>query len=147
MNESIFSNPSVIWMIAGIIGLLLEFIFPGLILIFFGIGALATAFLLLFTDVSLTIQLAVFLSVSIISLLALRRVLHRKFFTEKTNEKDELEDEFIGKQAIALTDFEQNHGRIEYKGAAWGALSTDKIKKGDRVTITQKDSITLTVTK
>ncbi|MDA3883803.1 MAG: NfeD family protein [Bacteroidales bacterium] len=147
MNESIFSDPSVIWMIAGIIGLLLEFIFPGLIIIFFGLGALATSFLMLFTNVSLTIQLALFLSISIISLVALRRVLHRNFFNQTAIDKDELEDEFIGKQAIALTDFEKNHGRIEFKGAAWGALSTDKIKKDDRVTIIKKDSITLTVTK
>ncbi|MFO7869112.1 MAG: NfeD family protein [Bacteroidales bacterium] len=145
MQESIFSDPSVIWMIAGIIGLLLEFIFPGLIIIFFGLGALATAFILLFTDISLTIQLAVFLLVSVSTLLILRRSLHQKFFSEDVGTKDELEDEFIGKTATALTDFNKNRGKIEFKGAAWNAVSTENIHKDDLVTIIKKDSITLTV--
>ncbi len=145
MTDSIFSNPSVIWMIVGVALLLLELIAPGLIILFFGIGSLITAFTLLFIDISFSWQLTLFLTTSGISILLLRKSLHKKFFNQSSNVKDELEDEFIGKMATAQTKFVHNQGKVEFKGCAWNAVSESNIKEGDIVQIVKKDSITLTV--
>ena len=145
MNESIFSNASVIWMIIGVVLLLLELVAPGLIIMFFGIGALITAFTLLFSDISISWQLALFLVTSGISILLLRKSLHKKFFSSSSLLKDELEDEFIGKTAKATCSFENNLGKVEFKGCAWNAISQDDIIEGQLVEIIKKDSITLTV--
>lgn len=145
MEISLFSNPAVIWMIIGVLLLLLEFIIPGLIILFFGVGALITACALLLFDLSLTSQLFVFLVSSGISLLLFRKSLHRKFFSKPDSANHELEDEFIGKQAIALVDFTQQTGKVEFKGAAWKAISEEPIVSGQLVEIIKKDSITLNV--
>ena len=60
---------------------------------------------------------------------------------------DELADEYIGKTAVALTDFANGHGEVEFKGSKWEALSADEIRKGDTVVISSRESIKLTVEK
>lgn len=141
----ILSDPAVIWMICGIVGLVLELIVPGLIIVFFGIGALTTAFALLGLDLSLSKQLTIFFATSGVSLILFRKSLKKKFFDSTHDNKSELDDEFLEKQATALIDFKQNQGKIEFKGTSWKAISTEKIIKGQLVKIISKDSITLTV--
>ena len=145
MLNSIFSNPAVIWMIIGVFFLLLEFVVPGLIIIFFGVGALTTAGALLLFDLSLTAQLFLFLISSGLSLALFRKTLHRKFFKKTEKLTDELHDEFVGKPALAIIDFANNTGKVEFKGAAWKAIAEESIQKGDTVEIIKKDSITLYV--
>ena len=60
-----FLEPEILWFIAGLIMLLLEFAMPGLIIAFFGVGAWIVAVLCLFMDISLNMQLTVFLFSSI----------------------------------------------------------------------------------
>ncbi len=57
-----------------------------------------------------------------------------------------LDDEFLGKTAIAESDISpNNNGRINFKGTSWEATSDDNISKGENVTITGNDSIVLIV--
>ena len=61
-------------------------------------------------------------------------------------DRDDVEDEFTGKDAVALADFgEDNLGKVEFKGTTWKAESTSGVKKGQLVTITKKDSFKLLV--
>ncbi|HOS85093.1 MAG TPA: NfeD family protein [Bacteroidales bacterium] len=146
MDISFFENPAIIWIICGIAGLLLELAVPGLIIIFFGAGAIITGFAYWLTPLQIEFQLLTFLISSVVLLLLFRKTLQKRFFDSSDTSKDELEQEFIGKQAEALADFVEGTGKVSFKGTTWNANSQDSIKQGNIVTIIKRDSLTLIVT-
>src|SRR5690606_20969589 len=123
-----FYNAAVIWFILGFILFLLEFAVPGLILFFFAIGAWIVAILTFFFDVSLNLQLAVFLGSSIITILLFRKSLKNIMWSRKN--ATEIEDEFIGKTGKAETFIGPGqNGKVDFKGTSWDAKSDDIIEK------------------
>lgn len=141
-------TPPVIWFLVGVVFLLLELALPGLIIFFFGVGAWIVALCLVIFDMSLTLQLLVFVITSVVSLLLLRRFLQHKFFKQDNSNQLSLEEEFIGKIAIAEIDFKAGTaGKVSFKGTDWSATSDEDILKGDKVKIISRDSITLIVKK
>lgn len=141
----IFSNPVVIWFLIGFVLLLLELAMPGLIIIFFGIGAWLTAFSCMLFTPDLSWQLFIFIITSVASLLLLRRWLLNIFFKKKDKEET-LVDEFIGQKAIVETDINAGRGgKVIFKGAPWEAFSDVVIKAGEQVEIVSKESIKLNV--
>lgn len=137
-----------IWLLCGVIGLALELILPGLIVLFFGCGALLTGVATwIFPSLQIEGQLIVFVVSSVVLLLVFRKMLRNRFFNNSKESDDELADEYIGKTAVALTDFANGHGEVEFKGSKWEALSADEIRKGDTVVISSRESIKLTVEK
>lgn len=137
-----------IWLLCGVIGLALELILPGLIVLFFGCGALLTGVATwIFPSLQIEGQLIVFVVSSVVLLLVFRKMLRNRFFNKSKESDDELADEYIGKTAVALTDFANGHGEVEFKGSKWEALSADEIRKGDTVVISSRESIKLTVEK
>lgn len=137
-----------IWLLCGVIGLALELILPGLIVLFFGCGALLTGVATwIFPSLQIEGQLIVFVVSSVVLLLVFRKMLRNRFFNNSKESGDELADEYIGKTAVALTDFANGHGEVEFKGSKWEALSADEIRKGDTVVIFSRESIKLTVEK
>lgn len=141
-------TPPVIWFLVGVVLLLLELAVPGLIIFFFGFGAWIVALCLVLFDMSPTWQLLIFVITSVVSLLLLRRFLKEKFFRQDESNKASLEEEFIGKIAIAETDLKPGiSGKVSFKGTQWTAMSDDTIAKGEQVKITDRDSINLKVKK
>ena len=145
--KEFFTTP-VIWFLIGLGLLLLELVLPGLIVIFFGAGAWIVALaVLFFPEIGLALQLGIFAVFSILGLLIFRKILKNRFFKEGDSQEGSLEEEFIGKTAIAETDIDKGQtGKVSFKGTNWSAISDCDIKKGATVVITQKDSITLKVT-
>jgi membrane protein implicated in regulation of membrane protease activity len=140
-------TPPIIWFLIGLVFLLLELAVPGLIIFFFGIGAWIVALCLVFFDMGLTAQLLVFGLTSIVSLLFLRRFLRKKFFKEDESNIGSLDEEFIGKIAVAETNLTSGlPGKVSFKGTQWTAIADSNIKKGAQVKIIDKESITLKVT-
>ncbi len=140
-----FLNISVIWFVIGLALLLLEFAVPGFILFFFGVGAWMVAIICLFVDISLTTQLLVFLLGSTITLLIFRKLIKNKFGLYSYTSQ-QLEDEFIGKIAVAETDINSSqNGKVVFKGTIWDASSDDDIKAGQSIVITGTKSIILIV--
>ncbi len=138
-------NATVIWFVAGLALFLLEFVVPGLILFFFAVGAWIVAFLTLFFNWSVDVQLFMFLGSSILSVLLFRKSLKKIMYSRK-KPNEVVEDEFVGKTALAQTAIAPGkNGRVEFNGVSWDAASTDTIDKGDRVVITGNDSILLFV--
>lgn len=143
MND--FFNNAVIWFCIGFAFFLLEFVFPGFILFFFGVGAWVVAMAAFFFDLSLNAQLLLFIVSSLISVLLLRNWLKRKFGDSDVN-LSKLEDEFVGKVAIAETSISPGmNGKVEFKGTSWEATSDDAIAIGESVMITATRSIILVV--
>ena len=146
MSTSIFSRPELVWFIIGLVLFLLELMLPGFVIFFFGIGAWITAILCLLTHIGVNAQIIVFAITSILLLLALRRLIQKKFFYKSGDRSGAVEDEFTGKEAVAKSDFgPDKRGKVEFKGTTWNAESDSEIKEGQRVIIIEKESFKLIV--
>jgi membrane protein implicated in regulation of membrane protease activity len=140
----IFENVAVLWFVAGFVLFLLEFIVPGLILFFFGVGAWIVAILSLFVDLSINTQIILFLAAAVITIVLFRRSMKNFLWTRK--QSSEIEDEFIGKTGIADTLIAPGQiGKVSFKGTTWDASSEDTILPGEHVTIIGNESILLLV--
>jgi len=146
MSTTVFSKPEVIWFIIGLALFLLELVLPGFVIFFFGVGAWITALLCLLAHPGINLQIIVFAITSVLSLLALRKIIQRKFFYSKVDRSSAVEDEFTGKEAVAASDFgADKKGKVEFKGTTWNSESESDIKKGQTVIIIEKDSFKLIV--
>jgi membrane-bound serine protease (ClpP class) len=141
-------KPELIWFIIGLILIILEFLIPGLITIFFGIGAWIVSVICLFLDISLNLQLSIFLISSVLLLVSLRKWF-KTLFTRKPGTgraEDEVADEFVGQKAVVTEKITPNRkGRVEFRGSYWTAESYETIPEGASVEILDKDNITLIV--
>jgi len=141
-------KPELIWFIAGLIMFLVEFAMPGLIIFFFGVGAWLVALICLFTDISINIQLTLFLIASILLLVSLRKWL-KNIFVGRTGQKestDELLQEFVGEKAVVTREIDpQTVGKVEFHGTNWNAEADQIINQGTSVEIIGKNNITLKV--
>ena len=139
-----YSNPAVLWFIAGFVFFILEFAIPGFILFFFGVAAWIVALLALLFDISINVQLLIFLVASVLSILIFRKGL-KKIIMEK-RKSSEIEDEFLGKVARAETPITPGqNGKVYFKGTSWDASSDDVIEAGENVSIIGNNSIVLIV--
>ena len=146
MSTSILSKPEVIWFIIGLALFLLELVLPGFVIFFFGVGAWVTALLCLIADPGLNLQAIVFAVTSILSLVALRKIIQKKFFYTKDELSKDVEDEFSGREAIAINDFGPGkNGKVEFKGTQWKAESVSPIREGEKVIIKEKENFKLIV--
>ena len=144
-------NPVLIWFLLGLALLLSEFLLPGIILVFFGMGAWLTA---LTSWIGLTpgwtSQLLCFAVSSVILLVLLRRQFRNKFFgyVGDDHDLDSNIDEFHGQTVVVTEDIGPgpDHGAVEYKGARWEARSDRNISTGQQAIIKSVDGITLVVT-
>jgi inner membrane protein len=146
----LLTNPVFLWLIAAIILLILEFIIPGVLIIFFSFGALVLMLLTwLFPSLPLDIQLIIFLIVSVLSLILLRRKLKKVFHGRKSGStKEDESDGIIGKTVTVTVDITpKSAGRISLNGTEWTAESTEECKTGERVVITGRESLILKVKK
>jgi membrane protein implicated in regulation of membrane protease activity len=148
MIKTIFTNPELFWFILGLVLLLLELATPGFFVFFFGLGAWVTAVVCLIGNPgSITnFQMIIFVLTSVVTLVTLRRIIQKKFFYSRESLSEEVEDEFTGREAVASADFDAgNPGKVEFKGTTWKAESKVAIKKGQTVTIIQKENFKLHV--
>ena len=143
----ILSDPAVIWFLVGLGLLLLELVLPGLVILFFGAGAWVTALVCAFTDINLNWQILIFLVASLLGLVLLRKYLRKRFFSRSDKEIDDQLEEFIGRKALAIDDFKDGAGKVEFKGTRWSAVCSEPVSKGDWVIIRSKDSLAFKVEK
>ena len=141
----ILSDPAVIWFLIGLGLLLLELVLPGLVILFFGVGAWVTALVCAITNINLNWQIAIFLIASLLGLVLLRKYLKKRFFGKSDEDIQDQLEEFIGRKAKAVNDFKDGAGQVEFKGTRWSALCNEPVSKGQWVTIQSKDSLTLNV--
>jgi len=141
----ILSNVAVIWFIAGAALLLLEFIIPGVFILFFGIGAWITALCVYLFEPSLAMQFLIFSSTSVLSLILLRSVLLKKLYN-MPDPVDDPDEEFIGGFGECISNIRPDaDGKVEFKGTTWSASSGTEVNTGDKVKIIRKVGLLLEV--
>ena len=143
-----FLTPELIWFLVGLVLVLGEFVIPGLVIVFFAVGAWVVAAVCLVEPQSLNVQLGIFIASSVLSLLVARRWVKgvfRGFGAAKEDMNVDLE-EFIGQRAVVTRAITPGRtGKVEFHGTAWNAEATEEIAEGATVEITQKDNLTLKV--
>jgi len=146
MSTSILTRPELVWFIIGLVLFLLELVLPGFVIFFFGVGAWITALLCLIAEPGINLQAIVFATTSVLSLVLLRRMIQRRFFYSKEELSKEVEDEFTGREAVAIEDIiPGKNGKVEFKGTSWKAESESEISKGQTVIIKNKENFKLFV--
>ena len=135
-----------IWMLGGILLLLAEFLTPGAFYqFFFGLGAMAVGLLgALGLELSLPVQLGLFLALSIGSLALLRKPLRMRF----AGGPEEPVDELVGETAVALEEIAAGAtGQVELRGSVWQARNVGDapIGKSARCRVTAIHGLTLDV--
>ena len=149
MNEflEILRTPSTLWILTGVILLIVEFTVPGLIIFFFGVGAILTGLLCLAADLSFNTQLSFFTINSIAMLLLLRRFLKPILSPALESDTPNIQ-EFEGEAATVTEAIHPDSpGKVEFHGAEWRAKAPTALAAGDRVTIVARENLTLTVSK
>lgn len=129
----------LVWFLVGLAFLGIELASPTLVLIFFGIGAWATALAAL-ADTSLSVQLVCFMLVSILSLLLLRRHL-RSVFGGRAHGPGPEDDSapphpLAGRVGVVSRPIAQGMaGEVDIDGSFWRAVSTGPIAAGAQVRV------------
>jgi membrane protein implicated in regulation of membrane protease activity len=145
-------DPALYWLIIGVMLFLLELAVPGFILFFFALGALLTALVTCLSPVSIALQLALFITASLVSLLSLRNVIQKKFISPPPKEgenEDEDEDLVIpgDKGVVSSTITPPAEGRIKYSGTSWRAIADERIEEGEIVAIIRRKDLVIHVEK
>lgn len=143
-------SPHLIWFLVGLALIISEFMLPGIILVFFGLGAWITA---VAAWMGLTpgwpSQLLCFAISSVVLLVLLRRQFRNKFFGYVGDDHglDDNIDDFHGQVVLVTRAIGPgpDPGSVEYKGAPWEARSKHRIAAGQRAIIKSVDGITLVV--
>lgn len=141
-------SPALLWFIVGFIFIALEFVFPSLVKVFFGLGAWVVSIICLIMGISLNTQLFIFFITSLLFLGLLRRVFKRFLHGRTATHERQAEDidEYLGQKAIVKQAISaQTKGRVEFHGTDWDAEAYEEIPEGAAVEIIDKNNITLIV--
>ena len=137
-----------LWFLLGIVFIISELFIPGFTIFFFGCGAILTGIVgLAIPAVSsnYTVQLLIWLTTSILSLIFLRKKFSNTFSGKL--HKDQTE-KFIGKKAVVVDEIDISApGRISIRGTTWKAESfkNEKLFSDEKVIIIRrKESESLT---
>ena len=147
MNSLAFS----LWLSSGIFLTAIEFLVPGLVMVFVGLGALTVALGMHLGYIDEIVQqfITFFIS-SIIYLLTLRFLVLRFVPSESRKENIDEDEEVIGSIVGLVEDINSGaFGRVEHSGSSWQARAEgdQTILKGEQVKIIGRDNITWIVQK
>jgi membrane protein implicated in regulation of membrane protease activity len=147
MHDLAFS----IWLGSGIFLMAIEFLVPGLVMVFVGLGALTVALGMQLGYIDeIPQQFTTFFISSIIYLLTLRFLVLRFVPSVTRKENIDEDEEVIGSIVELVADINSGEfGRVEHSGSSWQARAEgdQTILKGEQVKIIGRDNITWIVQK
>ena len=140
-----------LWLGSGIFLMAIEFLVPGLVLVFVGLGALTVALGMHLGYIDEIVQqfITFFIS-SIIYLLTLRFLVLRFIPSVTRKENIDEDEEVMGSIVEIVADINSGEfGRVEHSGSSWQARAegNQTILKGEQVKIIGRDNITWIVQK
>lgn len=138
------------WIVFGLLLLLSEWVLPGLVALFFGIGAILVGILTALGVIeTLPVQLGMFALLSLASLFLLRGQFQRWMRGAVGDRADTDYDDntLVGRRVVVIKDFEQGAGTVEVNGARWSAESDEPLKSGDHAWVVRTSGIRLIVSR
>jgi len=147
MNSLAFS----LWLSSGIFLTAIEFLVPGLVMVFVGLGALTVALGMHLGYIDEIVQQFITFFISSIIYLLTFRFLVLRFVPSVTRKENIDEDEEVmGSIVEIVADITSGElGRVEHSGSSWQARAEgdQTILKGEQVKIIGRDNITWIVQK
>lgn len=143
--ENIFSSFNI-WIIIGIILIILEFMAPGVFLVWLGVAALVTGILGLIFPMNLMAYLLVFSALSLASVLVGRKIYaHSNDMEDETENLNERIESYMGQTYIVEEDIIHGRGRVRVDDSSWLAFADEDIPKGTEVRIIASEGTALKV--
>ena len=142
------TEPYILWFLAGLALVLLEFAAPGVIIVFIGLGAWATSLTTwLGWTTTMASQMIVFAVTSVVFLVGLRNLCKGWFMgLSKDGDACATDEEFLNREARVVSAITPDStGKVEFKGASWNARSTTALNPGDPAIIIEREGLLLTV--
>ena len=136
------------WLSIGVLLMIAELIVPGTFIIWFGFGAVLTGLIfLIFEGLSISMQIFIFVIMSLISLAFGIRVYDKIFgpTKEKGNETPVGAQRYIGKTFIVSEAIQNGKGKVTVGDTVWLARSKHKIAKDTEVVVIGVDGTQLLV--
>jgi membrane protein implicated in regulation of membrane protease activity len=147
MHDLAFS----IWLGSGIFLMAIEFLVPGLVMVFVGLGSLTVVFGMHFGYIDgILQQFTTFFISSIIYLLTLRFLVLRFVPSVTRKENIDEDEEVMGSIVEIVAEITSGEfGRVEHSGSSWQARAEgdQTILKGEQVKIIGRENITWIVQK
>ncbi|MGW8194544.1 MAG: NfeD family protein [Desulforhopalus sp.] len=143
-------DPALYWLITGVMLFFLGLAMPGVVLLFFAVGALLTALFSWLTPLDVVWQLAIFILVSLGSLFGLRSIIEMNFFDKTVDDKlgNDSVSVVPGDQGIVSTAIHPpGEGRIKYSGTYWRATADEKIDEGEIIAVVRQKDLVIHVKK
>ncbi len=134
------------WIVLGLILIVLEFLIPGLVVIFLGFGAFFVA-LLHWTGIleNWASSTGVWILSSFIFLLLLRSLFQRYLPGERHKGSTDEDEGIFGAvvEVVAPVNAEDNTGRIKFRGVTWPATCIEgQIQAGEKAKIVFRNDMT-----
>lgn len=140
-----------LWLGSGIFLMAIEFLVPGLVMVFVGLGALTVALGMQLGYIDeIPQQFTTFFISSIIYLLTLRFLVLRFVPSVTRKENIDEDEEVMGSIVEIVADINSGEfGRVEHSGSSWQARAEgdQTILKGEQVKIIGRENITWIVQK
>ena len=140
-----------LWLGSGIFLMAIEFLVPGLVMVFVGLGSLTVVFGMHFGYIDgILQQFITFFISSIIYLLTLRFLVLRFVPSVTRKENIDEDEEVMGSIVELVEDINSGEfGRVKHSGSSWQARAEgdQTILKGEQVKIIGRDNITWIVQK
>ena len=140
-----------LWLGSGIFLMAVEFLVPGLVMVFVGLGSLTVVFGMHFGYIDgILQQFITFFISSIIYLLTLRFLVLRFVPSVTRKENIDEDEEVMGSIVEIVADINSGEfGRVEHSGSSWQARAEgdQTILKGEQVKIIGRENITWIVQK
>jgi len=140
-----YLKPELIWFVIGIVMFVIEFTAPGLIFMFFGIGAWTAAVICFFMDISLAAQILIFLVMSLVCLAVLRKRFKGIFIGESRDVGQDVVS-YVGQKVRVKERIVPNYpGKVEMSGTLWSADADTTIEPDTMVEVTGRSGLVLKV--
>ena len=148
LGTTVFVNMAAVWLAAMVILLIVEAIVPGLISIWFALGAFA-ALIAALLKAPLWLQVVWFLAVSVATL-CLTRPLAQKYVNSHV--QPTIADAIIGRECVVTENIDniEGKGAVKVGGRTWTARSADENVRcvaGDIVKVERIEGVKLIVKK
>jgi len=131
----------LIWSIAGIVMMLLEFLIPGAVIVFLGVAALIVS-LFIYSGWITTIVMALiaWFIISIFLMIFLRSVFVKYFEGESLVQNVDEDTDLIGSIVVISEEvLPYKEGRVRFRDTTWVARSEEELKVGNKAIISGRD--------
>ncbi len=139
-------SPVLTWFLLGIAFFAVELALPGFIIFFFGIGAWCTSLAVFLLDLSLSVQLSVFLVTSLVTLFLLRKYIRAVFIGTSQEDDPSIKAQPVSDAGLVTEDIlPPARGRVKFGGSFWKAEADMVIKSGAVVKIIEQNNLEVKV--